>query len=114
MALKTQAGTVGHRRAGATAKRPVVLSDPRAAYGAGLGLMGLLYSRRLLGCVHASASVAYEACSLPLDVSADAAALPVELLLTRCAGDGFEVPAYRPRAPRADVGAWIALDIPRH
>ncbi len=75
--------------------------------------MRLLCNRRLLDCVETSASRAYEACALPLDISADAAALPVESSLTPCADDGFEVPAYRPRAIREDVGAWVALNVPR-
>ncbi len=113
-AWKTQAGTGGHRRAGATAERPMVLSNLHAAYDARKGFVGLLCNRRLLDCVDAFAGRAYKACSLPLDVSADAAALPVELSLTLCADDGFEVPPNRPRAPRADVGAWVTLDVPHH
>ncbi len=111
VALKTQAGTVGHRRAGATAEGPVVLPNLHAASET---RKGLLCNRCLLDYVDASASHAYEACSLPLNVSSDAAALPAELSLTPYADDGFELPAYRPRAPRADVGAWVALDVPRH
>ncbi len=71
--------------------------------------MGLLCNRSLLNCVDASASRAYETYLLPLDLPADVAALLVELSLIACADDGFKVPAYLPRAPRADVGARVAL-----